>query len=110
MPFLSDTGGIVSEGITIDGTTYRHGETYTVPYGRALLIRDIIYRSQQAELEFEGKGRLHGLRQQRAEIFNEVRFRATAICWPIWASMPRSGRRSSASVHEITATTSTRVR
>ena len=74
MPFLSDTGGMVSEGITIDGTTYRHGETYTVPYGRALLIRDIIYRNQQAELEFEGKGRLHGLRQQRAEIFNEVRF------------------------------------
>lgn len=74
MPFLSDTGGQIAEGVTIDGTTYRHGESYTVPYGRALAIRDIIFRGQQAEMDFEGKGRLHGLRQQRAGLFNEVRF------------------------------------
>ncbi len=74
MPFLSDSGGTVSDGITIDGVKYVHGWTGTLPRGKAIVLRDIIYQQQQGELTFEGKGRLHGMRQQRAAIFNDIRY------------------------------------
>jgi hypothetical protein len=74
LPFVSDTGGVVAQGVTIDGVTYMHGQEATMPLGRALDMRHILYSLQQNELDFEGKGRLHGLRRQQAESVNMVRF------------------------------------
>jgi len=74
LPFVSDTGGVVAQGVTIDGVMYMHGQEATMPLGRALDMRHILYSLQQNELDFEGKGRLHGLRRQQAESVNMVRF------------------------------------
>ena len=74
LPFVSDTGGVVAQGVTIDGVLYMHGQEATMPLGRALDMRHILYSLQQNELDFEGKGRLHGLRRQQAESVNMVRF------------------------------------
>ncbi len=73
LPFVSDTGGVVAQGISIDGALYQHGQQATMPLGRALDIRHILYCLQQNELDFEGKGRLHGLRRQQHEATNMVR-------------------------------------
>jgi hypothetical protein len=73
LPFVSDTGGVVAQGVTIDGVLYQNGQQATVPLGRALDMRHILYCLQQNELDFEGKGRLHGLRRQQAEGNNMVR-------------------------------------
>jgi hypothetical protein len=78
MPFVGDTGGIASDAITLDGVRYFHGQTYTVPYGRALSIRSILYTLHQHELDFEGRGRLNGLRRQQASGVNIVDFRKIA--------------------------------
>ena len=73
LPFVGETGGVEAPGITIDGVTYYHGQEYVVPMGRALDIRHTLYCMQQNELDFEGKGRLHGLRRQQASNVNMVR-------------------------------------
>jgi hypothetical protein len=73
LPFVSDTGGVVAQGVTIDGVLYQNGQQATLPLGRALDMRHILYCLQQNELDFEGKGRLHGLRRQQAEGNNMVR-------------------------------------
>jgi len=73
LPFVGETGGVEAPGITIDGVTYYHGQEYVVPMGRALDIRRSLYCMQQNELDFEGKGRLHGLRRQQASNVNMVR-------------------------------------
>ena len=73
LPFVSDSGGVVAQGVTIDGVMYQHGEPATMPLGRALDVRHILYSLQQNELDFEGKGRLHGLRRQQAQSVNMVR-------------------------------------
>lgn len=73
LPFIGDSGGVASDGVVIDGTKYEHGQTYTVPYARALSIRDILYRMHQHEMDFEGKSRLNGLRQQHASDVNVSR-------------------------------------
>ena len=73
LPFVSDSGGVSAAGVTLDGMTYYHDQEYVMPMGRALTIRDILYRLHQNELDFEGKGRLHGLRRQHASTVNMVR-------------------------------------
>lgn len=73
LPFVSDTGGVAAEGVTLDGVTYYHGQEYTMPMARAIDIRRTLYCLQQNELDFEGKGRLHGLRRQHASTVNMVR-------------------------------------
>ena len=73
LPFVSDTGGVAAPSITIDGVAYQHGQPATMPLGRALDVRHILYCLQQNELDFEGKGRLHGLRRQQHEANNMVR-------------------------------------
>ncbi len=73
LPFIGDSGGVASDGVVIDGAKYEHGQTYTVPYARALSIRDILYRMHQHEMDFEGKSRLNGLRQQHASDVNVSR-------------------------------------
>lgn len=77
MPFMAgaDNGSVVDDGVTIDGTKYLHGQEYTMPMGRALDIRAMLFNLHQHELTFEGKGRLNGLRQQRASAVNLVDFR-----------------------------------
>jgi len=73
LPFVSDTGGVAAPSISIDGVEYQHGQQATMPLSRALDIRHILYCLQQNELDFEGKGRLHGLRRQQHEATNMVR-------------------------------------
>jgi hypothetical protein len=73
LPFVSDTGGVAAPSISIDGVAYQHGQPATMPLGRALDLRHILYCLQQNELDFEGKGRLHGLRRQQHEANNMVR-------------------------------------
>jgi hypothetical protein len=58
LPELGDTG------LRIDQMIYLHGHTYTLPRAKYESYREIIWRNQQQELEFEGKGRGHWLRRQ----------------------------------------------
>lgn len=75
MPFVGDTGGTSAACVELDNVKYVHGQTYTVPYARALVIRDILFRLHQHELDFEGKGRLNGLRREHASKINLVDLR-----------------------------------
>ncbi len=50
-------------GLRVDGVIYLHGHEYTGTMAQYLSFREIEYRSKQAELDFEGRGRLHHLRK-----------------------------------------------
>jgi|SRR5579859_7717306 len=58
LPEMSDVG------LRIDGQIYFHGQSYTVTRAQYLTHRDIIYRNQQTELDFEGRSRSHHLRRR----------------------------------------------
>lgn len=58
-----DDGRIPNEGIHLDGKIYSHDKEYTVTRAVAATLRDIMYRNINAELDFQGKGRLNRLRR-----------------------------------------------
>lgn len=62
-PDLPELGDI---GLRIDGQIYLHGREVTVTRAQQDSYRDIVWRARQAELDFEGKGRLSHLRRQIA--------------------------------------------
>lgn len=62
-PDLPELGDI---GLRIDGQVFLHGREVTVTRAQADSYRDIVWRARQAELDFEGKGRLSHLRRQIA--------------------------------------------
>ncbi len=59
-PDLPELGDV---GLRINGNILYHGQPVTVTYGQWLSFREIEWRNKNAELDFEGKGRLHHLRK-----------------------------------------------
>lgn len=64
-PDLPESGDI---GLRVDGVIYRHGGPATVTMAQYLSYREMEWKSKQAELDFEGRSRMHHLR--RAAIGN----------------------------------------
>ena len=62
--FLVDLPELGDFGLRIDQNIFLHGFTYTVTRAQYDSFREIVWRNQQAELEFEGRGRGHWLRRQ----------------------------------------------
>ncbi len=62
--FTVDLPELGDIGLRIDQHIFLHGFTYTVPRAQYDSFREIVWRNQQSELEFEGKGRGHWLRRQ----------------------------------------------
>ena len=62
--FTVDLPELGDFGLRIDQNIFLHGFTYTVTRAQYDSFREIVWRNQQAELEFEGRGRGHWLRRQ----------------------------------------------
>jgi hypothetical protein len=62
--FTVDLPELGDYGLRIDQQIFLHGFTYTVTRAQYDTFAEIVWRNQQAELEFEGKGRGHWLRRR----------------------------------------------
>lgn len=51
--------------LVINGKPFRDGVEVTTTRGEYMTLREMVWRAQQAELDFEGRGRLHHLRRER---------------------------------------------
>jgi len=63
LPFVADTGGLVDDGLLIDGRRLFHGQEVETTYGEWLSARSILWNLRQHELDFKGEGRLSSLRR-----------------------------------------------
>jgi hypothetical protein len=62
--FTVDLPELGDYGLRIDQQVFLHGFTYTVTRAQYDSFREMVWRNQQSELEFEGRSRGHWLRRQ----------------------------------------------
>jgi hypothetical protein len=59
-----------SDRITLNGMSYMHGQTYTVPRHIADTLREIQSRGHDHQTDLDGKGLAERMRKPRATVFN----------------------------------------
>lgn len=62
--FTVDLPELGDVGLRVDGNIYLHKGTYNLTRAQYESFREMVYKNQQAELDFEGRGRGHWLRKQ----------------------------------------------
>lgn len=63
MPEAGRSGQLIDAGVRIDGRLYAHGQRVTGTLAEYISYREIEWKAHQAELDFQGVGRLSRLRQ-----------------------------------------------
>lgn len=62
--FTVDLPELGDIGLRVDGEIFLHGFQYTRPMAVYLSFREMEWKNKQAELDFEGRSRMHHLRRQ----------------------------------------------